>query len=343
MMIARKSSMVWLAVASCYVAGDFAATAQADGVVTITANATIGRSGQPPTLVHHDFRLADRTVQAGDEVATLANGSAVVRFADYGTVVNLWPESILLLENVPPRAKHVALGLRLGQGTAVLTRKASGPGLVALIGAAGQVQGHVLLEEGSVVVSVVGTEVVVESLQGSARFINGPLRDAPVAQGEGRLLSAGQRVTAGGDEAPMPVASGRAEDVWRQVHEITYAFGVQRSTEWIERAEKGDFTPVRSEESRAEPEIVGTDFDPPQRFDQPTQLAAVTTIQATSVQSLRTVISPAQGLLESTVPGSVIAGQRFRRSVIIGNPGASGGGSITVNPAAELLIRLAGQ
>ncbi|MCH8146950.1 MAG: hypothetical protein IH987_03025, partial [Planctomycetes bacterium] len=78
-------------------------------------------------------------------------------------------------------------------------------------------------------------------------------------------------------------------------------------------------------------------------FDQPTQLAAVATIQATSVQSLRTVISPAQGLVESGVPGSVIAGQRFRRSVIIGNPGTTGGGPLTVNPAAQLLIRLAGQ
>ncbi len=342
-MIPRKSSMVWLAVASCLVAGEFTATAQTTGVVTVTANAAIGRSGQPPISVPLIFRLADREVGVGDEIVTLANGSAVVRFADYGTVVNLWPESKLLLENIPSRAKHVALGLRLGQGTAVLTRKASGPGFVALVGDTGQVQGHVLLEEGSVVVSVQGTKVVVESLQGSARFISGPLLDAPLAAGDGRLLSAGQQVTAGADEAPMPVAPGRAEDVWRQIHEITYAYGVKRSTRWIEQAEKGDFTPVRSEESRAEPELVGTDFAPPQRFDQPTQLAAVSTIQATSVQSLRTVISPAQGLVESGVPGSVIAGQRFRRSVIIGNPGASGGGPLTVNPAAELLIRLAGQ
>lgn len=342
-MITRKSSMVWLAVAAFFVAGEFAATAQPTGVVTVTANAAISRSGQPPIAVPLIFRLADREVVAGDEVVTLANGSAVVRFADYGTVVNLWPESKLLLENIPPRAKHVALGLRLGQGTAVLTRKASGLGLVALVGDTGQVQGHVLLEEGSVVVSVVGSKVVVESLQGSARFINGPLPDAPLAQGEGQVLSAGQQVTVGADEVPMPVPPGRAEDVWRQIHEITYAFGVKRSTQWIEQAEKGDFTPVRSEESRAEPEIVGTDFAPPQRFDQPTQLAAVSTIQATSVQSLRTVISPVQGLVESGIPGSVIAGQRFRRSVIIGNPGTSGGGPITVNPAAELLIRLAGQ
>ena len=342
-MIVRRSSMVWLAVACFFFAGEIAATAQPTGVVTMTSNAAIGRSGQPPSLVPLVFRLTDRRVGAGDEVVTLANGSAVVRFADYGTVVNLWPESKLLLENIPPRAKHIALGLRLGQGTAVLTRKASGPGLVAIVGDSGQVQGHILLEEGSVVVSVVGTQVVVETLQGSVRFIDGPLLDAPLAPGVGQVLSAGQQMTAGGEEAPMPVAPGRAEDVWRRIHESTYAFGVKRSTQWIERAERGDFTPVRSEESRAEPELVETDFTPPQAFDQPTSLAAVTTIQATSVQSLRTVISPVQGLVESGVPGSVIAGQRFRRSVIIGNPGTSGGGPLTINPAAELLIRLAGQ
>ncbi|MCH7995621.1 MAG: hypothetical protein IIB57_14415, partial [Planctomycetes bacterium] len=130
-MIARRSSMVWLAVACFFFAGEIAATAQPTGVVTMTSNAAIGRSGQPPSLVPLVFRLEDRRVGAGDEVVTLANGSAVVRFADYGTVVNLWPESKLLLENIPPRAKHIALGLRLSQGTAVLTRKASGLGLVA--------------------------------------------------------------------------------------------------------------------------------------------------------------------------------------------------------------------
>ena len=138
-------------------------------------------------------------------------------------------------------------------------------------------------------------------------------------------------------------ARAQVDATWQSVQDSTYAYGVTRAEDWVERAERGDFTPVKSAESRAEPELVGTDFVPPQAFDQPTSLAAVTTIQATSVQSLRTVISPVQGLVESGVPGSVIAGQRFRRSVIIGNPGTSGGGPLTINPAAELLIRLAGQ
>ncbi|MCH7993410.1 MAG: hypothetical protein IIB57_03090 [Planctomycetes bacterium] len=341
-MMAGKFCMVWCVVTFFVFTGGFEATAQPTGVVTVASNATIGRGGQSPSSVPLDFQLEDRTVGVGDEVLTLAGGSATLRFADYGTVVNLWPDSKLLLENSPPRAKHVALGLRLSQGTALLTRKAFGPGLVAIVGGSGQGQGHVLLEEGSVLVSLEGTKVVVEVLQGSARFIDGPLPDAP-SDRAGQVLDAGQRMTGGAGGAVERPARAQVDATWQSVQDSTYAYGVTRAEDWVERAERGDFTPVKSAESRAEPELVGTDFVPPQAFDQPTSLAAVTTIQATSVQSLRTVISPVQGLVESGVPGSVIAGQRFRRSIIIGNPGTSGGGPLTINPAAELLIRLAGQ
>ncbi|MCH8146949.1 MAG: hypothetical protein IH987_03020, partial [Planctomycetes bacterium] len=259
-MIAREFPVVRLAAASLIVIGGTEVAAEPTGVVTVSSNAKVIRNGQTEDVDPLFFQLTDRTIVAGDAVSTGQGGSAAVRFADYGTVVNLCPESKLLVENLPPRAKHVALGLRLEQGSAVLTRKAFGPGLVAIVGDSGHVQGHVLLAEGSVVISVQDTKVVVEALQGSARFINGPLLDAPLAQGDGRLLSTGEQVTAGADEAPMPVAPGRAENVWRQIHERTYAFGIQRSTQWIERAERGDFTPVRSGESRAEPELVGTDF-----------------------------------------------------------------------------------
>ncbi len=342
-MIIGRSFLGGLAVVFFFVAGEFEATAQPAGVVTVATNVTIHRSGQPPSSVPLVFRSEDRIVGAGDEVATLSGGSAVIRFADYGTIVNLWSESRLLLEIVPSRAKHIALGLRLGQGTAVLTRKASGPGLVAIVGDSGQVQGHVLLEEGTVVISVEGTKVFVEALQGSVRFIDGPLLDAPLDQGAGQVLNTGQRMTAGAGGSVERSERGQVEAAWQSLQDSTYAFGVRRAEDWVERAEKGDFTPVKSAESRAEPDLVGTDFVPPQAFDQPTQLAAVTTLQGTSVQSLRTVVSPVQGLVESGIPGSVIAGQRFRRSVIIGNPGTTGSGPITINPSAELLIRLAGQ
>jgi|GEM_PF-3392058 len=311
------------------------------GMVTVMSDdgVTIVHDGQPTLLDPLKIRLRDREVEIGDAVATTASGTAVVHFSSYGTVAALQSASKLLLEKPGSGANDLALALRLAQGSVLVTRKSSESGPVALVGENGQAVGYVLLSEGVVLVSIEGPNVVFTALAGEASYFEGAVGGKAAA--DGRRVNEGQQVSVTSGPAPADTSAARA--LWKDTGDRAFTFGLKRSDDWVQRAEEGDFTPVRSSESRAEPELVGTEFIPPQAFDQPTQLAAVTTPQQVGVQSLRTVVSPAQGLVQSGIPGSVIAGQRFRRSVIIGNPGTTGSGAITINPSAELLIRLAGQ
>lgn len=317
------------------------ATGKPIGMVTVMSDdgVTIVRDGQPEPLDPLEARLRDREIEIGEAVATTASGTAVVYFSDYGTVAALQSASKLLLEKSNSGANDISLTLRLAQGRVLVTRKSSESGPVALVCESGQAVGYVLLLEGVVLASIEGPNVVFTTLAGEASYFEGAVSDRAAA--DGRRVVEGQQVSFTSGPAPADTSAARA--LWQDTDDRAFAFGLQRSDDWVQRAEEGDFTPVRSAESRAEPELVGTEFIPPQAFDQPTQLAAVTTPQQVGVQSLRTVVSPAQGLVQSGIPGSVIAGQRFRRSIIIGNPGTTGSGPITINPSAELLIRIAGQ
>ena len=181
-------------------------------------------------------------------------------------------------------------------------------------------------------------------MRGAAAFVPGPLPDTRPGELAGAVeLTAGQSISTKAPGTPVPYDAHAAAEVCSLLDSDIYAFGVSQSTQWVKRAERGDFTPVRARESRAAAELVGTEFTPTQAFDQPQQLLAVTAPQGAAVTAVRTIVSPAQSLVESGIPGSVIAGQRFRRSLIIGSPGTTGSGPLIVNPNAELLVRLAGR
>ena len=76
----------------------------------------------------------------------------------------------------------------------------------------------------------------------------------------GLTLHAGQGITT---QAPTEVTPYDAESVATvsaEMHNDMYAFGIEQSTQWVKRAEQGDFTPVRAGRGRAAVELAGPVF-----------------------------------------------------------------------------------
>ncbi len=351
-MIARVHLSNGVAIAAVLAINVAWAPAQSDepvGYVTVLTGAGAARldSGGPVQLDRLEFLPEENGLELGEGVATAPQGTAVVVMARYGATAYLQSDSRLNLREAPAQASRVDLVLQLSEGRASVVRKASAAGAVVVAGESDAAAGYVILRAGSIVVTALGATVTFAVEHGTATFFPGSVPDAAMIDPSGKpldasglTLHAGQGITT---QAPTEVTPYDAESVATvsaEMHNDMYAFGIEQSTQWVKRAEQGDFTPVRAGRGRAAVELVGTDFAPSQAFDQPQQLLAATAPLGRPVAVTRAVISPAQSLVESGIPGSVIAGQRFRRSRIVGNPGT---GALIVNPSAEVLIRIAGQ
>ena len=153
----------------------------------------------------------------------------------------------------------------------------------------------------------------------------------------GVALSEGERISARTPTRPT-VDQDAGNLVAHAWHDDIRAFALARSTHWLQDAERGDFTPVRGA-ARGSPEPLAVELGPTLVFDQPRPAFAAPAPRVAPT-AVRTTLSPTQALIESGVPGTVVAGQRFRRSRIIGSPGTAGTGALIVNPAAELPFTL---
>jgi hypothetical protein len=206
--------------------------------------------------------------------------------------------------------------------------------------------GYTLSKGASLFVEAGEHSVTFASRQGGALYFPGRVPAGVLidASGEpvdksGVTVRQGQRIVA---QAPMePEPDGQADVVVpAELPGDMRAFALAQSENWLKAAEQGDFTPVRGA-TRAAPEMLGAEFEPSLVFDQARPVVAAPSPRGVT-GAVGTTMNPAQTLLESGVPGTVIAGQRYRRSRIIGNPGTTGTGTgaLTVNRAAELLVRL---
>ena len=298
-------------------------------------------AGEPSRVSPTSFHPEENGLSVGQALATAKDGTAVVVLPDSGASVHLQASSEIRFEPAPEWLAPDSCVLKVMRGRVTAARKNREAESLAVVGKNGGAVGSVAITEG--IVHIVAQEGVVTFTveRGTASFVPGDLSNTRPDAVAGRVqLTAGESISTAAPATVAPGDDDAVAELSALVQRSVYAFGLTQSTRWVERAESGDFTPVRAGEGRAAIELVGADFNAPQTFDQPQQLLAVTSTLGAPVTSLRTVVSPAQGLLESTVPGSVIAGQRFRRSIIIGNPGTGG---LMINPNAELLIRLAGQ
>lgn len=223
----------------------------------------------------------------------------------------------------------VSLGLRVEHGRAtMISRVADHHRLVLAAGAVG----FALLRGGAVTVEVSDRFVTLSAHSGEVLAYRGalpaavltaagePARPADATLAPGERISLSDMAKSSADSLP---ASGVGE---------MYAMGLGRASVWIAEAEKGDFTPQRVEARGGEQfslERTSTDF----AFDQARPPVALATPGVTSVvQNVR--LSPAEALLASRNPASVVVGVRLEDTRFTGG-GRGGSSSITFNPSAR--------
>ena len=294
------------------------------------------------------FSYGQNRIEPGEGVRTGDDATAVVLFPGLGAVAYLDPASELrLVESLTPDS-GIGVFLVAVTGRVSVVRKPSADLwlLFAVETEAGDPVGYTLSKGASLFVEAEEGRVTFAARHGDAVYYSGgvpagvlidasgqPADVSGVALRQGQRLSAQVPERTEDDERVGLVVPG-----WAPAEVETFALA--QSELWLKSAERGDFTPVRGA-TRAAPELLGAQFAPALVFDQAVPSVAV---QATrpATSPVRTTLNPSQALLESGVPGTVIAGQRFRRSRIIGNPGTTtaGTGALTVNRAAELLVTL---
>jgi len=332
-----------------------AASAQPESVETDAFVTVIGGGGEVMRVyaegaseITGEFSFDRNMIGPGEGVRTTEDATAVLILPGYGAVVYLEESSELRLEEPAVPGTGVDLLVVLARGRASVIRK---PGnvhwlVVAAEAEAPEAKGYTLSSGASLFVEARADGVVLATRAGEAWYYSGQVPAGRLIDASGEPIDKsgvpvpqGQRVST---QVPIrPVPDEEADIVVpTRLYDDMGAFALAQSHLWLEKAEQGEFTPVRGP-TRGAPKVLGAEFEPSLVFDQPRPALAAPAPRPTR-RAVQTTRSPAQTLVESGVPGTVVAGQRFRRSRIIGNPGTAGPGTgaLTINRAAVLLVRL---
>jgi len=296
-----------------------------------------------------DFSVDQNQLAPGDGLRTLApDGTAVVVLPGLDAMAYIEPASEFRLEAPLVSDGGVSLMIRIITGRATIVQKATSKHWLVIAGGS-KTRGPAAytLSKGAVVFIEASAEAVTfASRRGQALLYQGLVPAAKLidasgapADASGVALAQGQRLTVrAADQPGAERDSGRA--VPETLAENVEAFAMRHGTQWLEAAEKGDFTPVRGA-ARGAPELLSGGFEPALVFDQPRPVLTTTTSRPADT-AIRTALDPAQALSQSGAPGTVVAAQRFRRSRIIANPGTSRTGALVFNPSSRLPFELAG-
>lgn len=316
--------------------------------VVTGAGATRGASGPAFPTEPGGFSDERSGLAVGERVHTLDGSAATLVFPASGIVVRLEQSSELSLNALPVVDNALEVSLTLLRGRVYVARRQSDTRWLLVAGTCDAGRGYTMSRGGAISVSVDADGVAFAAVRGDVVFFKGDApAEAPVDQaGEltdttGIPLPEGHHVTTRMRYEPAPAIPEtlRGPVAAGALAGTLYALGLQASEEWVERAEQGDFTPVRAV-SRGTPELFAPEpLGPELTFDQP-RSPIVAPAPRAGVQAVQTQgVNPVRALLETRRPTSVVVGQRLARTRIIGSPGTSPG-AIRVNPNAELLIRL---
>jgi hypothetical protein len=294
------------------------------------------------------FSFDQSAIGPGESVQTAADATAVLVLPGFDTTVYLGGSTKWLASDLRGTDTGVSMKLECDGGSASIIRKLQSPDWMLLVARAGAARGYTLSRGASLFVEMSEQGVSFSARSGDAWFFAGDVPEGRLVDESGNLiddsgvhLAQGQRVTStapaaatADEEAGTIAPPGMRDDL--------ETFALAQSDQWLQQAERGDFTPVRGP-GRAAPEVMQGGLEPSLAFDQPRPVLTGPAPRPTA-GAVRTTLDPAQSLVASGVPGTVVAGQRFRRSRIIGNPGTAGPGSgaLTINRAADLLVRLGG-
>ena len=311
------------------------------------SGATRGSGGPAFPMGPRGFSDGASGLAAGESVATLDGGTAVVSLPDYGVVVHLEESSEFSLNELPVLDNCIPVSLTLTNGSAYVTRRRADERWL-LVAARGGAGGYTMSKGASLTVSADAAGVTFVAVRGDALLFSGDVPQGMLVDESGELkdsagvlLPEGHHVDTRRQLEPSPEVPAALSESTAAGHmgDALYALALRASSNWVERAEKGDFTPVRGAARGAPGMFPPEGLAPGFTFDQP-RSAVVSPAPRTGTQPLRgQAASPVRALLETRIPTSVVVGQRLARTRIIGSPGTSAG-PIRVNPNVEPLIRL---
>ncbi len=318
------------------------------GFVTVQTGdgATRGLEGSAFDARMESFSDATHGVSVGDEVATNRDATAVVTLPEYGSIVQLDSSTLMTLSEDRLGGMGFPATVSVSEGSLTVLRKSSDDRWMVVSGVNRRGAGFVLFRKGSIRLTVDRRDISCLAMLGEVIWFDGELPDGPIVDADGDItleggtnVPAGSRVSARLEDERVSADPAAIGTTYAGLLNSIDEFGVDQSGLWVERAEQGDFTPVRGS-SRAAAEAFSSEIGVSQSaFDQPRSVV-VAPAPAVRTVTVRTT-SPSQTLIESGVPSNVVIGQRLRRSRIIGSPGTTGLG-LRFNPNAEQLIRLTG-
>lgn len=310
------------------------------GYVTVVGGTGAGLTGvdQAELLTAASLAPSNNKLVAGHGLRTGADGTAVVLLPGFETVVYLEPESELLLPAKSASDGGATLAILAGR-VSVVPKPRNNRWLVVSVHAGGRAAGYTLSQGASLFIEAGEDHSTVSVRLGSAIFFPGvagpdvldasgqPANRDGVLLGEGQQISVQAQAQAAQDpEAGVVVPRRLGDDV--------LAFAVARTGLWLDRAEKGDFTPVKTA-SRGAPELLSAAFEPRLVFDQARPvLAQPARGQRTTTE--QPLLSPTQTLARSSFPGDAIGLRKVQGSLIV--QGKTG--SLVINSFATLPIQL---
>lgn len=298
--------------------------------------------GQGVTVDHGDGEISvDAMTLAksselieGGRIRTHAAGTAVVLFPNSGAVLFL-SESADVRFTEASSPDH-SLNVIVASGRVTMVRRA-GAGNWLVLGAeiAGGPAGYVLSRDASFVVEVAAGKITFSARRGELLLFERGVPQGAIFDAADRPINANGVVVSEGHQRTLAVLGDPVPDaqagivVPETVAASAWRFANGQSVKWLEDAEAGDFTPVTALGGGAQ-ELLSSEVEPSLVFDQARPVLTTST-GSTGATPVRPRPSVAQTLVESNIPGTVVAARRFAGSRIIGISGQSGTGALFVN------------
>ncbi|UCC28853.1 MAG: hypothetical protein JSU86_11700, partial [Phycisphaerales bacterium] len=289
-----------------------AAAAQPESVETEAFVTVIGGRGEVMRVyaegtskITREFSFDTNMIGPGEGVRTAEDTTAVLVLPGYGAVVYLEETSELRLEEPAVPETGVDLLVILVKGRASVIRK---PGnvhwlVVAAEAEAPETKGFTLSSGASLFVEARAEGVVFATRAGEAWYYSGQVPANRLIDPSGELIDKsgvavpqGQRVSTQAPIRPVPDEEA-AIVVPTRLHDDMGDFALTQSHLWLEKAEQGEFTPVRGP-TRGAPKVLGAEFEPSLAFDQP-RPALAARVPRPRRRAVQTTISPAQTFVES--------------------------------------------
>ncbi len=345
----RSYALKPIIITGCLAVGFFRAVpilaqdAEPVALISLVGGEGAARTESDELVTMEGLLVNPQPLSPGQGIRTFANGTATILLEAYDTAIFMESSSELRFTAPTTPDSGIDFVIEVVEGKVSIIQKPDNEKWLATAALARPKGAYILSRGASLIVDLNEDGASIVCAQGELAYYSGRLPGAKLINTDGELLKtaktsiqSNERFSVGVDNARPVTAEVAIAST--SVEEDIHQFALTESGSWLARAEQGDFTPVRGA-GRGAPEPLSAQLNTDLAFDQPRPVLT-TPSPPTVTPSVGSLLNPSQALVESGSPGTVVAGQRFRRSRILGNPGTTGVGRLTVNGAAEQLISL---